>query len=232
MTEKTFNRFKKVLSKFINKINIDGITFSMTEHTSRKKIFGYTFEVPVIKIHNVKNVPFSYNSLHDLFTQELEVINDYASTDIHPGELELSFDFDDFDTGEFYIPTSIEKKLRRCLNTDFIEIKYRNNNNIVYTLRVEYQVDNVFDLYWEDTESFKITISLLCNSVFKDDLITGKFGTITDKEEIARLIYDIRYDDPSIFEDSVWDCINETLLEYRCFLNRDWQYVDVNVIPI
>jgi hypothetical protein len=93
-------------------------------------------------------------------------------------------------------------------------------------------VDNNFDLYWEDTESFKITISLLCNSVFKDDLITGKFGTITDKEEIARLIYDIRYDDTSIFEDSVWDCINENLLEYSCFLNRGWQYVDVNVIPI
>jgi len=232
MNEKKFDRFKKVLSKFINKININGITFSMTEYTFQVKMFGSTVEVPVIKIHNEKNVPFSYNSLHDLFAQELQVVNDYANTDMNSHQLEISFLFSDFDTGEFYIPTSIEKKLKRCLNTDFIEIKYRNDNNIVYTLYAKYVVDNNFDLYWEDIESFKITISLLCNSVFKDDLITGKFGTITDKEEIARLIYDIRYDDPSIFEDSVWDCINETLLEYRCFLNRDWQYVDVNVIPI
>jgi hypothetical protein len=232
MNEKKFDRFKKVLSKFINKININGITFSMTEYTSRKKIFGSTFEVPVIKIHNEKNVPFSYNSLHDLFAQELQVVNDYSNTDMNHNQLEDTYEFDDFDTGEFYIPTSVEKKLKRCLNTDFIEIKYRNDNNIVYTLYAKYVVDNNFDLYWEDIESFKITISLLCNSVFKDDLITGKFSTITDKEEIARLIYDIRYDEPSTFENPVWDCINENLLEYSCFLNRGWQYVDVNVIPI
>ena len=79
MTEQLFKQFKKVLSKYINKINIDGITFSMTEYTDQKRIGGIDVQVPLIKIHNNKNVPFSYNSLHDLFSQELNVINDFTN---------------------------------------------------------------------------------------------------------------------------------------------------------
>lgn len=232
MTEQTFDRFKKVLSKYINKINIDGITFSMTEFTDQKRIGFIDVQVPLIKIHNTKNVPFSYNALHDLFTQQLEMVNSYANTEMGFNQLELSFVFDDFQRNEFYIPKSIENRLKRCLNSEFIYVKFRDKNNIIYTLEIKYIVDNNFDLYWDDTETFKLDISLLCKSIFVDNLITGKHYIMDDKEEMARLVYDIRYDDPYIFENPIWPCFEDNLFEYPCFINREWQYMDVNVIVI
>ena len=232
MTEQTFDRFKKVLSKYINKINIDGITFSMTEFTDQKRIGGIDVQVPLIKIHNTKNVPFSYNALHDLFTQQLEMVNSYANTEMGFNQLELSFVFDDFQRNEFYIPKSIENRLKRCLNSEFVYVKFRDKNNIIYTLEIKYIVDNNFDLYWDDTENFKLDISLLCKSVFVDNLITGKYYIMDDKEEMAGLVYDIRYDDPYIFENPIWPCFEDNLFEYPCFINREWQYMDVNVIVI
>ena len=232
MTEQTFNRFKKVLSKYINKIDIDGITFSMTEYTDQKKIGSIDVQVPLIKIHNTKNVPFSYNALHDLFTQQLEMVNSYANTEMGFNQLEVSFAFDDFQRNEFYIPKSIENRLKRCLNSEFVYVKFRDKNNIIYTLEIKYIVDNNFDLYWDDTENFKLDISLLCKSIFVDNLITGKHYIMDDKEEMARLVYDIRYDDPYIFENPIWPCFEDNLFEYPCFINREWQYMDVNVIVI
>ena len=232
MTEQIFDRFKKVLSKYINKINIDGITFSMTEFTDQKRIGGVDVQVPLIKIHNTNNVPFSYNSLHDLLTQELEVVNAYANTEMGFNQLELSFAFDDFQRNEFYIPKSIENRLKRCLNSEFVYVKFRDKNNIIYTLEIKYIVDDNFDLYWDDTETFKLDISLLCKSIFVDNLVTGKHYIMDDKEEMTHLIYDIRYDDPYIFENPIWPCFEDNLFEYPCFINREWQYVDVNVIPI
>jgi len=181
MTEQRFDRFKKVLSKYINKINIDGITFSMTEYTDQKRIGGVDVQVPLIKIHNTKNVPFSYNSLHDLFTQQLEVVNTYANTEMSFNQLDLSFVFDDFQRNEFYIPKSIENRLKRCLNSEFIYVKFRDKNNIIYTLEIKYIVDDDFDLYWDDNENFKLDISLLCKSIFVDNLVTGKHYIMDDK---------------------------------------------------
>ena len=232
MTEQTFDRFKKVLSKYINKINIDGITFSMTEYTDQKKIGFIDVQVPLIKIHNTKNVPFSYNALHDLFTQQLEMVNSYANTEMGFNQLELSFVFDDFQRNEFYIPKSIENRLKRCLNSEFVYVKFRDKNNIIYTLEIKYIVDNNFDLYWDDSETLKLDISLLCKSIFVDNLITGKHYIMDDKEEMAGLVYDIRYDDPYIFENPIWPCFEDNLFEYPCFINREWQYMDVNVIVI
>ena len=232
MTEQTFNRFKKVLSKYINKIDIDGITFSMTEYTDQKRIGSIDVQVPLIKIHNTKNVPFSYNALHDLFTQQLEVVNTYANTEMGFNQLEVSFAFDDFQRNEFYIPKSIENRLKRCLNSEFVYVKFRDKNNIIYTLEIKYIVDDNFDLYWDDTENFKLDISLLCKSIFVDNLITGKHYIMDDKEEMARLVYDIRYDDPYIFENPIWPCIEDNLFEYPCFINIEWQNLDVNVIVI
>ena len=232
MTEQTFNRFKKVLSKYINKIDIDGITFSMTEYTDQKRIGSIDVQVPLIKIHNTKNVPFSYNALHDLFTQQLEMVNSYANTEMGFNQLELSFVFDDFQRNEFYIPKSIENRLKRCLNSEFVYVKFRDKNNIIYTLEIKYIVDNNFDLYWDDSETLKLDISLLCKSIFVDNLITGKHYIMDDKEEMARLVYDIRYDDPYIFENPIWPCFEDNLFEYPCFINREWQYLDVNVIVI
>lgn len=232
MTEQTFDRFKKVLSKYINKINIDGITFSMTEFTDQKRISGIDVQVPLIKIHNTKNVPFSYNAIHDLFTQQLVIVNEYSNTEMSFNQLELSFSFDDFQRNEFYIPKSIENRLKRCLNSEFVYVKFRDKNNIIYTLEIKYIVDDNFDLYWDDGETFKLDISLLCKSIFVDNLITGKYYIMDDKEEMTRLVYDIRYDDPYIFENPIWPCFEDSLFEYPSFINREWQYVDVNVIVI
>ena len=204
----------------------------MTEYTDQKRIGSIDVQVPLIKIHNTKNVPFSYNALHDLFTQQLEVVNTYANTEMGFNQLEVSFAFDDFQRNEFYIPKSIENRLKRCLNSEFVYVKFRDKNNIIYTLEIKYIVDDNFDLYWDDSETFKLDISLLCKSIFVDNLITGKHYIMDDKEEIARLVYDIRYDDPYIFENPIWPCIEDNLFEYPCFINIEWQNLDVNVIVI
>jgi hypothetical protein len=49
-------------------------------------------------------------------------------------------------------------------------------------------------------------------------------------DDMVHLVYDIKYDNDELFENPVWDCIIENLGQYKTMINRDWQYVDVNII--
>ena len=118
---KKFEVFKKVLSKYIDNIDIDGIKFELTKHTTPKRIQGFELDVPLIKILNPKSIPFSYNSLSDLLSIELSIVNQFTKTFPSHSYLERSFDFYDFDNNDYVIPNKIENNL---LNSTGCKMNY------------------------------------------------------------------------------------------------------------
>ena len=228
---KNFEVFKKVLSKYIHNIDIDGIKFELTKHTTTKRIQGFELDVPLIKILNPKSIPFSYNSLSDLLSIELSIVNQFTKTFSSHMDLERSFDFYDFDKHDYFIPNKIENNLLKCLNNTDVEIKFRNVN-IIYTIKGRYLIDNNFDMMWDDSESFQIYISFNVASVFVDDLGNKKHYFLDDKESMVNVVNDIYYEDTGIFENGIWHCFEDTLMEYKTFLNREWQYINIRPLPI
>jgi hypothetical protein len=89
-------------------------------------------KVPILKIKNPNNIPFSYNALSSLLDDELDTVGNFANVSIKSYQRPSLIVLNDFNKGEFYIPKENEKKLRKCLNTDTVEIKYRDNNRKIY----------------------------------------------------------------------------------------------------
>ena len=135
--------FLKLLPKFMSRVDIDGIRFLPTNKTERVKIYdGKIVEAPVFKLWNSKNVPFSYNSLVDLLTLELEELGKIVSSDIGYGQIEK-----------------------------FVKI------------------------------------------------------------EMQSYVYDIASSDSYTYEAPIWLCVSDVFTEYETFLNTDWQYVSLTIIP-
>jgi hypothetical protein len=230
ITEK-FEVFKKVLSKYIQNIDIDGIKFELTNHTALRRVQGFNLEVPLIKILNPKSIPFSYNSLSDLLSIELSTVNQFTKTFSSNIDLERSFDFYDFNNNDYFIPNKIENDLLKCLHNNYVEIKYRYFN-IIYTIKGRYLIDNNFEVQWNDSESFQIYISFNVDSIFVDDLASKEFYFLDDRESMVNVVNDIYYEDSTTFENGIWYCFEDTLIEYRTFLNTEWQFINVRPLPI
>ena len=228
---KKFEVFKKVLSKYIDNIDIDGIKFELTKHTTPKRIQGFELDVPLIKILNPKSIPFSYNSLSDLLSIELSIVNQFTKTFPSHSYLERSFDFYDFDNNDYVIPNKIENNLLKCLDNTDVEIKLRNLN-IIYTIKGRYLIDNDFEMMWDDSESFQIYISFNVTSVFVDDLGNKEYYFLDDRESMVNVVNDMYYEDSSVFENGLWHCFEDTLMEYKTFLNREWQFIYIRPLPI
>jgi hypothetical protein len=187
-------------------------------------------KVPILKIKNPNNIPFSYNALSSLLDDELDTVGNFANVSIKSYQRPSLIVLNDFNKGEFYIPKENEKKLRKCLNTDTVEIKYRDNNSIIYTIYGKYIVDDNFEMYWESSESFRIDITFEIEKIFVDDLVRKVHYFMENYDDMVHLVYDIKYDNDELFENPVWDCIIENFGQYKTMINRDWQYVDVNII--
>ena len=226
------NRFFKVLKKMSNDLDINGIKVNLTDNKQVRTIRDVDIETPLFKIDNPKNIPFSYNSLKELLVTELITINQFAGTNFSPQILERLFNFNDFYVNDFYIPPQIEKRLINCLNHHEANVKYRIHN-IIYTIYCEYIVDSNFEMYWDSSEEFRIFISLKLDEVFVDDVGSGDFYAVTDKDEMDRILYRITEQEPSFtFEDPVWHCFKDYLVDYPTFIDTQWQYINISVIPI
>ena len=228
---KKFEVFKKVLSKYVDNLDIYGIKFKYTDKTIKRGIQLYDVEVPVIQILNPNDIPFSYNSLHDLFSTEISTVNRFTNTFDEDYLIEKSFSFDDFNVGNFYIPSRVESDLFKCLHNNSVEIKYRAMD-IIYTITGEFIVDDSFEIYWNDYESFNAYCTFKVKNVFVDNLSTNKFYNMDDKDDMTSLVNEIYYQDNSVFENPIWHCFEDTLFEYTTFINREWQYIDIRPIPI
>jgi hypothetical protein len=218
------------MSVYFKSKEIYGLIIYHDDEYTKVPLYNEMVTVPILKIKNPNNIPFSYYALSDLLTTELEVVEDFANVHILPYQHASLIILNNFDERDFYIPEENKKNLRECLNTDTVEIKYRDNNSIIYTIYGKYIVDDNFEMYWESDENFKIEITFKIEKIFVDDLVRKVHHFMENYDEMVHLVYDIKYDNDELFENPVWDCIIENLGQYKTMINRDWQYVDVNII--
>jgi hypothetical protein len=218
------------MSVYFKSKEIHGLIIYHDDEYTGVRLDNEIVKVPILKIKNPNNIPFSYNSLITLLDDELGIVGDFANVSIISYQRPLLIVLNDFNRGDFYIPEENEKKLRKCLNTDTVEIKFRDNNNIIYTIYGKYIVNNDFEMYWESSDVFKIDITFKIEKIFVDDLVRKVHHFMENYDDMVHLVYDIRYDNSEVFENPVWDCITNNLGKYKTMISSDWQYVDVNII--
>ena len=223
--------FLKLLPKFMSRVDIDGIRFLPTNKTERIKTYdGKVVEGPVFKLWNSKNVPFSYNSLADLLTLELEELGKIVSANIGYNEIEKFIKIDNLEKNQYYIPNNLIERFKYCVDGVVGKVKQKSYEVTIHT-EVRYIVDGDFDFYWEDSESFRIDISVEVLSVFIENNITGTREKVEEKIEMQSYVYDIASSDSYTYEAPIWQCVPDIFTEHETFLNTDWQYVSLTIIP-
>lgn len=224
--------FSKVLSTFFKSREIDGlIIYHDDEYTTFQEGFPFAeeFKTPLLKIKNPNNIPFSYNALFGLLEEDIRTIQHFAGTNYGGNVISKIIVFNDFNSGDYYFPEELEKKLINCLNTDFIDISYRNFNTI-YTINAKYVADSDFEMVWEDSEELKVYLTLNVKHINVKNLATNEVEVIKDYDEIKRIVYDIMWRDSYTFEDPVWDCFVEHVKPYKTFLDDQWQFVSLRIM--
>ena len=223
--------FLKLLPKFMSRVDIDGIRFLPTNKTERIKTYdGKVIEGPVFKLWNSKNVPLSYNSLADLLTLELEELGKIVSANIGYNEIEKFIKIDNLEKNQYYIPNNLIERFKYCVDGVVGKVKQKSYEVTIHT-EVRYIIDQDFDFYWEDSESFRIDISVEVLSVFIENNITGTREKVEEKIEMQSYVYDIASSDSYTYEAPIWLCVSDVFTEYETFLNTDWQYVSLTIIP-
>ena len=223
--------FLKLLPKFMSRVDIDGIRFLPTNKTERIKTYdGKVIEGPVFKLWNSKNVPLSYNSLADLLTLELEELGKIVSANIGYNEIEKFIKIDNLEKNQYYIPNNLIERFKYCVDGVVGKVKQKSYEVTIHT-EVRYIIDQDFDFYWEDSESFRIDISVEVLSVFIENNITGTREKVEEKIEMQSYVYDIASSDSYTYEAPIWQCVPDIFTEYETFLNTDWQYVSLTIIP-
>ena len=223
--------FLKLLPKFMSRVDIDGIRFLPTNKTERVKTYdGKVIEGPVFKLWNSKNVPFSYNSLADLLTLELEELGKIVSSDIGYVQIEKFVKIDNLEKNQYYIPNNLIEQFKNCVDGVVGKVKQKSYEVTIHT-EVRYIIDEDFDFYWESSESFRIDISVEVLSVVVENNITGTREKVEEKIEMQSYVYDIASSDSYTYEAPIWLCVADTFTEHETFLNTDWQYVSITIIP-
>jgi hypothetical protein len=231
MDESSFKILKRVMKSLVNPLNIDGLEIYMTNHTKKIVIDDNYYDVPLLRISNPKNIPFSYNSLVELVIIEFKYISKLSGLDLTTYELSKLIIFDDFTTGDYYIPDEMDNKLLDCLNTNDKQIKHRMGD-VIYTITGRYVVDGDFEMFWDSSESFAVNISFKIKSVFEDNLGNNTHRIIKDRDEMIELVYTVSSDDSYLFESPIYECFSESVSEYITFLDTEWQYCDIHIIAI
>jgi len=231
MDESSFKILKRVMKSLVNPLNIDGLEIYMTNHTKKIVIDDNYYDVPLLRISNPKNIPFSYNSLVELVIIEFKYISKLSGLDLTTYELSKLIIFDDFTTGDYYIPDEMDNKLLDCLNTNDKQIKHRMGD-VIYTITGRYVVDGDFEMFWDSSESFAVNISFKIKSVFEDNLGNNTHRIIKDRDEMIELVYTVSSDDSYLFESPIYECFSESVTEYITFLDTEWQYCDIHIIAI
>lgn len=223
--------FLKLLPKFMSRVDIDGIRFLPTNKTERIKTYdGKVIEGPVFKLWNSKNVPLSYNSLADLLTLELEELGKIVSSDIGYVQIEKFVKIDNLEKNQYYIPNNLIERFKNCVDGVIGKVKQKSYEVTIHT-EVRYIIDEDFDFYWESSESFRIDISVEVLSVVVENNITGTREKVEEKIEMQSYVYDIASSDSYTYEAPIWLCVADTFTEHETFLNTDWQYVSITIIP-
>ena len=235
--------FSSVMKRMLNGANIDGIVLHPNNHTKKVKIKGYPsqyvnnvrikdneeYQIPTLKISNPKNIPFSYNAFFESVLDEFENINNFAGTEFPRNILSKMIVFDDFEKNDSFIPSHIEKNIKNCIKNFQSKIKCRYGN-VIYDIYGKFLIDDNFDMFWDDFESFTVNIDFNVSKVISDDLDTNKLTIVETKQEMIEITQDIANDDVYVFEQALWPCF-ENLVE-KPFMDTEWQYVSLTVTVV
>ena len=237
--------FSSVMKRMLNGANIDGIVLHPTNHTAKVKIKGYPsqyvnnvrikdneeYQIPTLRISNPKNIPFSYNTFFESVLDEFDNINNFAGTEFPRNILAQLIVFDDFEKNDSFIPSHIEKSLKNCIKNLQSKIKCRSKwGNIIYDIYGEFLINDNFDMFWDNSESFTVNIDFNVSKVISDDLDTNKLTIVETKEEMIEITQDIANDDVYVFERDLWPCF-ENLVE-KPFMDTEWQYISLTVTVV
>lgn len=227
------NRFIKTYNTFFKYWDFYGIILINSGKKTTVNIDGFDYQVPLIKIHNPNNLPYTianlFHSFKDLF---LETVQSLASTDISYSRLLklIKFDTVNDNINYFYLGADDFKKIKDCIQDRIGIVKYRNNQNIIYTIEGRFDTSDM-ELYMEDSgEILVMDIGFETKSVYVDNLVTRN-NYMMDSEDFEELIYHVRYEDRSLFEDPIWPCVKPTM-DLLTFLDTNWQFIDFNIRPI
>ena len=232
MSDKSYQRFAKMMSKFIKTMDIDGIIVYNTGKKETLRVFNTLVEVPVLSIKNPLDLPYSYNSLVPLVGERLEYLNDISSSDIEPHYLYEFVVFDFITDNDYYMPDRIVKEFKNCLSTAKLETKYRNKNKI-FTIYGKYDMSD-YDMVWESSETLVVDVGLKVDKIWFEDLGTDEhyFMELNDND-MYQFIVGIRDDDNDTFLNPVWQsCIIPHIINYPPFFDTNWQIVEFNIITI
>jgi hypothetical protein len=231
---KEINRFIKVFDTFFKSWDFYGIELINSKEKVTVSIDNFDYEVPLIEISNPNDLPYTLANLYASFQDDfISNIQSLAGTNLSNYTiLNKLIVFDVINDGmtDFYLDVGHSKKMKECIHNKKATIKYRNNKNIIYTIEGHYDCSDLEYYIESDGERFVIDVGFKTNSVFVDNLITGKYYMM-DPKDFEEFIFDIKNEDRILFEDPIWDCLSP-IVDTKTFIDTNWQFIDVNVFPI
>ena len=77
-----YKAFSKVMSVYFKSKEIYGLIIYHDDEYTKVPVYDETVTVPILKIKNPNNIPFSYNALIDLLDEELKTVEHFANISI------------------------------------------------------------------------------------------------------------------------------------------------------
>jgi hypothetical protein len=222
------NRALKHLPEFIGEINVNGIIIRPTNKVKRltggfiTNRFNQEFiDVPVFSVYNPKDLPYSKSLLEEIILDDFKKFFEYLSLNI-PANYHL-IKFTD-DIKDYYIPKKTQNQIRECLKSvNFSKRLKANGNN--YKVTGEFTGFNTFG-----TESDGITWYVDFKPISVDIVnATDDVVESLSKSQMEDLLDYQRYEQVEVFEDPIWKCVRDTLIETKTFVDFDWMVWSTNI---
>lgn len=226
-TQEEMSVISSMMVTLLDDYDYHGITIRFSGDYTRMRIGGVDYQLPVFKIDNPNDLPYSMPTIiWEWADEELGDIGKLINIPNLRWDKELLRFFNNTHTS-YYIPPKMRREIEKCLNTPEVDVKIRKGN-IIYTVTGSFSTGAGFEMYWDNSEDFRIFVDFNISKVWEEDLnYKDKYGFLELDPYIIDLLYNLHYDDNSVFENLVWHCF-EDLVGYRSFIDRDWQFISVS----
>lgn len=222
------NRVLKHLPEFIGEINVNEIIIRPTNKVVRltggfiTNRFNQEFiDVPMFSVYNPKDLPYSKSLLEEIILDEFRKFFEYLSLNIPPNHHLIKFTND---VKDYYIPEKTQNQIRECLKSvNFSRRLKANGNN--YRVTGEFTGVNSFNIlsdgiiWYVDFKPISVDI---VNAT--DDAVES-----LSKSQMEDLLDYQRYEQVEVFEDPIWRCVRDTLIETKTFVDFDWMMWSTNI---
>jgi len=226
-TQEQMSVITSIMTSLLDDYDYYGITIRFSGDYSKMRIGGVDYQLPVFKIDNPNDLPYSIPTiLWEWSDEELGNIGNLINIPNLRWDTQILKFFNRTHSG-FYVPPKMKQEIEKCLNTPEVDVKFRKGN-VIYTFTGSFSPGAGFEMHWNSSEDFIIYVDFNISKVWKEDLnYKDKHGFLELDHYITDLLYDFHLDDSSIFEGLIWHCF-EDLMGYRSFIDRDWQLISVS----